>query len=62
MEEIMQFNEWLNEWLEVKIKPSTKARTYEKYRAGVIRYITPALGELSLEELNAIKLQRFTIP
>ena len=57
----MQFNEWLNEWLEVKIKPSTKTRTYEKYRSGVYKYISPALGDVSLEDLNAIRLQRFTL-
>lgn len=57
----MEFNEWLEEWLEYKIKPSTKVRTYEKYRAGISRYIAPALGGYALEELNTMKLQKFAV-
>lgn len=56
----MQYKEWLNEWLEFYVKPSTKARTYEKYRRQAEIYLLPALGGFDVSELSAVELQKFS--
>lgn len=57
----MQYKEWLNEWLELYVKASTKERTYQKYRMQAERYLFPALGEFELEKLTAGELQKFSV-
>ncbi len=55
----MLYKEWLNEWLDLYVKPSAKERTYTKYRQQVRKYLLPALGERDVNELSAVELQRF---
>lgn len=55
----MVYKEWLNEWLELYIKPSTKERTYRKYRRTAEKYILPSLGDYEADELSAVELQKF---
>lgn len=57
----MQYKEWLNEWLELYVKASTKERTYKKYRFQAERYLLPALGEFELEKLSPGELQKFLL-
>lgn len=57
----MKHKEWLNEWLELYVKPSTKERTLNKYRQQVNQYIIPSLGDYELEELTATVLQKFIV-
>lgn len=55
----MKYKDWLNEWLENYVKPSSKIRTYERYQ-GIASHIIPKLGEYKLNELTPILLQKFT--
>ncbi len=55
----MLYKDWLNEWLELYVKVSTKERTYLKYRQQVEKYILPVLGKFDLNELTALELQKF---
>jgi hypothetical protein len=43
------------------VKPTTKERTYQKYKKQVGNHILPALGNHEIRELNAVVLQRFTV-
>ena len=56
----MKYQDWLNEWLEYYVKPTAKDTTYGKYRRQMERHILPVLGNYDLNELSAIRLQRFT--
>lgn len=57
----MKYKNWLNEWLALYIKPTTKIRTYKKYQRQIELHILTALGELELSDLTATVLQRFTV-
>lgn len=57
----MKYKQWLNEWLELYVKPTTKTRTYEKYKRQCEIHIFLALGEFEIHELTATVLQRFTV-
>ncbi len=57
----MKYKDWLNEWLEYYVKPTTKIRTYMKYQRQVKNHIIPKLGDYELENLSAGILQRFTV-
>ena len=56
----MKYTQWLNEWLELYVKPLEKNRTYEKYKAQIRLHIKPELGEYELDSLSAQVLQKFT--
>ncbi len=56
----MQYKEWLEEWLEFYVKPSTKERTYRKYRRQSEKYLLPTLGECDVGALSAVELQKFS--
>ena len=57
----MKYKNWLNEWLALYVKPTTKIRTYKKYQRQIELHILPTLGEFELHELTATVLQRFTV-
>ena len=57
----MKYKNWLNEWLALYVKPTTKIRTYNKYQRQIELHILPALGEFELNDLTATILQRFTV-
>lgn len=57
----MKYKNWLNEWLALYVKPTTKIRTYNKYKRQIELHILPALGEFELQDLTATVLQRFTV-
>lgn len=57
----MKYKNWLNEWLALYVKPTTKIRTYKKYQRQIELHILPALGEFELNDLTATVLQRFTV-
>ncbi len=54
----MKYKDWLGIWLENYIKPSTKARTHDRYKA-VISRICEELGELEVSELTPLNFQTF---
>ena len=57
----MKYKNWLNEWLALYVKPTTKIRTYKKYQRQIELHILPTLGEFELNDLTATVLQRFTV-
>lgn len=57
----MLYQDWLDEWLELYVKVSTKERTYRKYRRTAEKYLAPALGECELGELTPVRLQKFSV-
>ena len=57
----MKYRDWLNEWLELYVKPSVKPKTFSNYAAAARLYIHPRLGNLEMKELDGLTLQRFVI-
>ena len=57
----MKYKHWLNEWLKLYVKPTTKTRTFNKYEKQIELHIDPILGEFELHDLTANVLQRFTV-
>lgn len=55
----MKYIQWLAEWLEHYIKPSSKIRTYERYSQLVNLHIAPIIGEYEMSKLTPLILQRF---
>ncbi len=55
----MKYQDWLNEWMENYIMPSSKQRTYTRYGEIVKLHIIPHLGEYEMSDLSPIVLQRF---
>lgn len=56
----MQYREWLKEWLDCYVKPSSKQKTYIRYSEIVSQHIICSLGEYEISELTPLILQRFT--
>lgn len=54
----MMYNNWLKEWLQNYIKPSTKKRTFNQYSKIIKTHILPYLGDLKLEELTPLIIQK----
>ncbi len=57
----MKYEQWLDEWLESYVKPSSKMRTYETYVHLTTHHIKGRLGEYELNDLTPILLQRFFV-
>ena len=57
----MKYKQWLIEWLDCYVKPSSKQKTYTRYSEIVSQHIIGALGEYEMSDLTPLMLQRFTI-
>ncbi len=55
----MKYYQWLDEWLENYVKPSSKIRTYETYVHLTTDHVKGKLGEYPLDEVTPLRLQRF---
>lgn len=55
----MKYKDWLNEWLDNYIKPSSKEKTYTRYYEIALQHINPHLGEYELNDLTAIDIQKY---
>ncbi len=55
----MKYDQWLDEWLENYVKPSSKIRTYDNYVRLTTRHVKVKLGNYELDDLTPIILQRF---
>lgn len=55
----MHYQEWLEEWLENYVKPTSKQRTYLRYVELTQLHITPYLGKYEVDALTIDVLQRF---
>ena len=54
----MTLQEWVDSWLEVYVKISTKQSTYLSYKNTLKRYVTPSLGKCKLAHINATQIQK----
>lgn len=50
----MKYKEWLKEWFDNYVKPTTKERTYMRYNEILHQHIIPHLGEYKLNDLTPI--------
>lgn len=57
----MNYGVWLNTWLDLYVRPTYKAKSYEKYEQLVRLHIIPKLGDLEMSELSVMTLQRFIV-
>lgn len=55
----IKYIDWLTQWLENYIRPSVKMRTYERYKLIVEQHIKDKIGDMELNELSPLVLQRF---
>ena len=55
----MKYKDWLHDWLDNYIKPSSKTKTCARYTEIVERHIIPHLGDVELDELTALVIQRY---
>ncbi len=55
----MYYKDWLPEWLENYVKPTTKSKTYLRYEEISRRHLVPSLGQYAMEELTPLLLQRY---
>lgn len=55
----MKYKQWLNVWLENYVRPDSKMRTTQSYERIINKYITVALGEKELADINTADIQTF---
>ena len=55
----MKYREWLTQWLENYIRPSVKVRTYERYHLIIEQHIKDRIGNIELDALSPLVLQKF---
>ncbi len=55
----MNYKDWLNVWLDNAVKPTSKTRTYARYKEIIDGHIIPKLGEYELNDLSPLLLQKF---
>lgn len=55
----MLYKIWLLDWLTNYVMPSTKDKTYSRYKDIVHQHLIPRLGEYSLRDLTPIIVQRY---
>ena len=53
----MKFKDWLHDWLDHYIKPTAKARTFERYR-DLTHHFIPIIGGYELNDLTPMILQK----
>ena len=55
----MKYIDWLTQWLENYIRPSVKVRTYERYHLIIEQHIKNSIGNIELDALSPLVLQKF---
>lgn len=55
----MQTKDWFREWLEHYVKPASKQKTYILYCELTEQHILPKFGEMELEGITPLILQRY---
>ena len=55
----MKYKEWIMEWYENYVKPTSKTKTCICYSSIIGRQIIPKLGDYELDEITPLILQRF---
>ena len=54
----MKYKEWLSEWLENYVGPTSKAKTYSRYSQIIRCHLIPRIGNYEMEELSPQLLQK----
>lgn len=54
----MTVEKWINQWLDIIVKPSVKQRTYENYKER-LGYFVDVYGERQLRSLSSLEIQNF---
>lgn len=54
-----RLSDWIDNWLEVYVKPNVKDFTYDSYSGICRNYIVPTLGNTKLKELSSMRIQKF---
>ena len=54
----ISFGAWLDEWLDVYVKPNVKLSTYGSYERQIRLHIKPEIGRIKLKDLTANTLQK----
>lgn len=54
----MTVEQWIGEWLPTYVRPRIRPRTFEKYKSCMDTYILPPFGDVPLEELTALDVQK----
>lgn len=57
----MIYKNWIEDWLNLYVKPSSKKRTFERYCQTCSLHVIPKLGEYKVEEITVSVLQKFII-
>ena len=55
----MLYEIWLNDWLELYVKPSSKERTYKMYRDIMFNHIIPRFGNYEMDDIGPIEVQKY---
>jgi len=55
----LMLSEWLEEWLEIHVRPGKALSTYSGYKNFVIGHIIPAIGSIRLKDLTPEIIQMF---
>ena len=55
----MQTKDWFHEWLEHYLKPASKQKTYILYCELTEQHILPKFGDMELEGITPLVLQRY---
>lgn len=54
----MTVEKWINQWLDIIVKPSVKQRTYENYKER-LGYFVDVYGKRQLRSLSSLEIQNF---
>lgn len=54
----MTIEKWINQWLDIIVKPSVKQRTYENYKER-LGYFVDVYGKHQLKSLSSLEIQNF---
>lgn len=55
----MNYKEWLKIWLNNTVKPTTKSRTFTRYKEVIEGHVVPKLGDFELNDITPLLLQQF---
>ena len=56
----MKYKDWLDIWLNNYVKPTSKQKTYVRYKEIVIQHIIKGLGEHEINDITLLLLQQYT--
>ncbi len=55
----MKYSDWINEWFDNYVKPTTKNKTIACYKSVINKHIVPGLGDYEIGDITPILLQKF---